>query len=369
MFLQSDFAAIAASFDFHRASPNVSIDEYVRQRHLELGQTVVSKQRIYLDKCFWIKLRDSHLKGYQDLAISHLLAALLDSVSTGKMVCPLSPALFYELMKQTDPKTRYATAELMDKLSGGLSFISQEARIQVEVSHFFHELAGYVVHPVEAKVWTRVPCVFGIQHPINRHFSPEEQSVMQKAFFDHLFSFSLEQISKKIGNSWPQDSRFAGTACRLNQSNGLHSNVHKSFEATFRSEILSIIDLCSSTAHQVLSKIEAEGHIVAGVDYADGRSIVDFLKTVALERSTASKVRTLYIGACLHAAVRWNRGKKLSANDLLDFEHAEAALAYCDFFLTDGPMRTLLTQKNLGLQEVFPCKVGSTAEEALAWLQ
>ena len=369
MFFQSDYGAIAASFDFHRASPKVSVDEYVRQRHLELGQSVVSKQRIYLDKCFWIKLRDSHIESYQDLAMSHLLAALLDSVSTGKMVCPLSSSLFYELMKQTDPKTRYATAELMDKLSGGLSFISQEARIQTEVSHYLHQLAGYDVHPVEAKVWTRIPYVLGIQHPINRHFSPEEQSVMQKAFFDHLFSFSLEQMTKTIANSWPQDSRFEGIAYRLNQLNERHSDCHRSFEATFRSEILSIIDLCSTTAHQVLSKIGAEGHTGAGVECADGRSIAEFLKTLALEKSTSSMVRTLYISACLHAAVRWNRGKKLFANDLLDFQHAEAALAYCDFFLTDGPMRTLLTQKNLRLQEVFPCKVGSTAEEALAWLQ
>ena len=347
--IRPDAAAMAASFERHRASPHVGVDEYVHQRHLELGQSVVTKQRVYLDKCFWVNIRDTYLKRRQDLAMSHLLDTLLDAVASGKLVCPLSASLFVELMKQTDPVTRYATAELMDMLSGGLSFIPHEARVSTEMAHLLHQRAGYAVHPVEALVWTRVPYVLGMQHPVSRLFSPEDQTVMQKAFFDHMSSISMEEMARTIGNSWHQDTPFAGTADRLNQANALHADELRSFQATYRTELLGVLDLCSSTAHHVLAKIAVDGRAVAGVNPADDGNLAAFLKNLALDPDTTTGLRTLHIGACLHAAVRWNRGKKLSANDLLDFQHAEAAIAYCDVFLTDGPMRALLTQKNLGL--------------------
>jgi len=301
--------------------------------------------------------------------MSHLLDTLLDAVSDGKMVCTLSASLFVELMKQTDPLTRYATAKLMDMLSRGLSFIPHEARVSTEMANFLHQRAGYAVNPVEALVWTKVPYVLGMQHPVNRLFPPEEETVIQKAFFDHMSSISLEKMAKMIGDSWPQATPFAATAARLNQANELHVGELRSFQATYRTEFLGVIDLYASTARHVLTKISADGRTAGAVEPTNDGSLEAFLKALALEPAASTGLRTLHVGASQHAAVRWNRGKKLTANDLLDFQHAEAAVAYCDVFLTDGPMRSLLAQKNLGLTKLFPCRVGSTAEEALALLQ
>lgn len=360
---------MAASFARHRASPYISVDEYVRHRHLELGESVLKKQRVYLDKCFWVNLRDVYLKRRQDPTTSQLLESLLKSVADGKMVCTLSAPLFVELMKQTDPATRYATAKLMDMLSGGLSFVPHEARVSTEMAHFLYQRARCDVHPVERLVWTKVPYVLGIQHPVNRHFPQSEQTVIQKAFFDHMSSISLEDMAKMIGDSWTTSAPFAATAARLNQANALHADDLKSFKATYRNEFLGVIDLCSSTARQILIKLAEDGRAADGVELTDDDSIAAFLNRLAMEPGAAIGLRTLHIGACLHAAVRWNRGKQLSANDLLDFQHAEAAIAYCDIFLTDGPMRALLTQTNLGLTKSFTCRVASSVHEALEWFQ
>ncbi|MFO1419164.1 MAG: hypothetical protein U1E83_10905 [Methylotetracoccus sp.] len=328
----------------------------------------MTKQRVYLDKCFWVSLRDVHLKRSLNPTTRHLLDTLLEAVSNEKIVCPLSASLFVELMRQSDPFTRNATAKLMDMLSGGLSFIPHKDRVSTEMAHFLHQRAGYTVHPVEVLVWTKAPYVLGMQHPIGRLFAPEDQTMIQKAFFDHMSSISLEEMVTTIGDSWFPDTPFGAAADRINQANKLHSDELKSFEATFRAELLGIVDLCTSTARDVLTKMSADGRAAAGVELASDGSLRAFLKALAFEPGAPTGLRTLHISASLHAAVRWNRGKKLSANDLLDFQHAETAIAYCDVFLTDGPLRSLLTQKNLGLSKSFPCRISSTAEEAIAWL-
>lgn len=40
------------SFERHRASPYISIDEHVRLRQIALAQSILEKQRVYLDKNF-----------------------------------------------------------------------------------------------------------------------------------------------------------------------------------------------------------------------------------------------------------------------------------------------------------------------------
>ena len=64
-----------------------------------------------------------------------------------------------------------------------------------------------------------------------------------------------------------------------------------------------------------------------------------------------------------------NRRQKLDANDLFDFHHAEAALGYCDAFLTDGPMHSLLMQRHLGIESGFTCRVISSIEAAADWVR
>jgi len=80
-------------------------------------------------------------------------------------------------------------------------------------------------------------------------------------------------------------------------------------------------------------------------------------------------LRTLHINTTLHAAVRWNMGQALKANDLFDFQHACAALAYCDAFFTEGPLCTLVSRPDLGLLEQFDCFVSADVAACLAYVE
>lgn len=57
---------IQDSFDHHRATPEVSLNEYVCCRKIKLGEWVMARRRIYLDKCFWICLRDARIGRIND---------------------------------------------------------------------------------------------------------------------------------------------------------------------------------------------------------------------------------------------------------------------------------------------------------------
>ena len=101
----------ADRFALHRATPQISADEHARHRAIELGEWVMARDRIYLDKCFWIYLRGARMRVLSPPGASDLLDALAAGVAAGQLVCPISDALFLELMKQSDLATRGATAE------------------------------------------------------------------------------------------------------------------------------------------------------------------------------------------------------------------------------------------------------------------
>lgn len=78
---------------------------------------------------------------------------------------------------------------------------------------------------------------------------------------------------------------------------------------------------------------------------------------------------TVYTQACLHAAIRWDRARRLTGNDLYDLHHASSALAHCQAFLTEHPLRSLVTSNHLALDKLFSCRVISGVPEAIAFLK
>lgn len=365
---------IAERIVLHRSTPQVTIDEYERIRVIELGEWVTARRRIYLDKCFWIHMRAVRTGAPAPPGASDLLDALVAGVSGAKLVCPISDALFLELMKQSDTVTRSATAKLIDELSFGITLCTEEGRVATEVAHFLHTNTGQSVYPLEHLVWTKVPYVLGVQHPVSAAFGEDERLILQKAFFDHLWEVPLSTMVQTIGNGWTLASTFADIADRVNRDNKVHAPAMKSFAQVYRDEINGVLELAAPIAADVLRDMAEKA---LGADFrpsADEHGCVTqqwlgLLRTAVRKPSGRLALRTLHIGALLHAAVRWNRTQKLKANDIFDFHHARAALGYCDALLTDGPMHALLMQKNLALERDLPCRVMSSVTEAAAWVR
>ena len=85
-----------------------------------------------------------------------------------------------------------------------------------------------------------------------------------------------------------------------------------------------------------------------------------------VEKNKLSKLlRTLHITSLCHAAYRWDKQRQLKKNDFLDFYHASAAVGYCDVFLTENPLRSLLLQRNFNIKTDYNCQVISSVKEAV----
>jgi hypothetical protein len=365
---------ISDSLSLHLTSPEVSVDEHVRRRNIELGESAMARDRIYLDKCFWIYLRNARTKKTNESAAYDLLDGLVQSVKRGHRACPISDTLFLELLKQSDLQTRAATAELIDELSCGVTLVPHPTRVATEIAHFFHVNSAREVYPLESLVWSKLTNVLGVQHPSASAHPPEERLAIQKAFFDYTWDISLLKMLEITGDSGPPESSYAELAARLNQGNAAHVHRMDKFSQVYEDEIFGCLELAAPIAcdvlHDMAEKIAGRSITVSteGREAAINEAYA-FLRAVIARQPVKRALRTLHLEALFHAAMRWNRTQKIVANDLYDFHHAEAALGYCDVFLTDGPMHTLLNQGHLAIQRDFSCHIISSLGEAASWSQ
>ncbi|WP_298150290.1 hypothetical protein [Flavobacterium sp.] len=312
-----------------------------------------------MDLRFWIFLRDVELGRNNNHDLTQLLCRIKMFVDDGMAICPICETVFVELMKQSDYETRMATAKLIDRLSSGVTLISSPERINQELCNAIYSQAGAKnLIPIDELVWTKLSYIFGEIHPHQTPFSSTDELVIQKAFFDHMWDISLaEMISSFNFEEWEQ-SDWQKTADSLNSGNKQYFDEIRSYEQTFRSEFVGVLNLFKETILQLVMEAESLGYMDFEVNYkilSDRERFTRFSKSV----------RTLHISASCHAAVRWDQKRQLKGNDLLDFHHAEAALGYCNLFLTEKPLKTLLSQNHLGLKYDFRCVVESSAAGGL----
>ncbi len=350
---------IAHTIDFHRTQPDVTLEQYVRRKRIQLGVEVARKYRVYLDLRFWILLREVELGRNDNQDLVQLLSLVKRLVDDRVAICPISETVFVELMKQSDPETRFATTKLIDHLSSGVALIVHPERVNQELCNAIYLQAGIDdLIPVDDLVWIKLSYIFGETHPYKTPFDASVELVIQKAFFDHMWRISLtEMVGYLDFESWDQPD-WQQTADRLNIGNKQHADEIRSYKQAYRVEFEGGLSLFKEELSQLFKEVDAKGY----KSFQKNRENISKNERFS---SFSKSVRTLHIGACCHAAVRWDQKRQLTGNDLLDFHHAEAAIGYCNLFLTENPLKILVSQHHLGLMRDFRCVVESTASGAL----
>lgn len=345
---------------------------------INLGEEVSRRKRIYLDTRYWIHLRDAAMERSRDPMHGDLLARLRQAVAGGVAICPISDVMFAELLKQSDDTTRFATARVCDELSGGVALCLEEQRIGTELAHFLYDTgARREVHPLSHLVWTKACFVWGEQYPRGTHFPADTECALQKAFIDGQWGLSLEQMVRALGpTEFMHAADFDGMARRLNEGNRAHSNEMRSFPKVVADEIAGILDLYQERLGDILGHMyEREHGEPPKLTQRQRQDSAAQMRTVFINlfrlrpQLMAQRAPTIYVGAKCHAAVRWNRSKNLTANDLMDFHHAAGALGYCDAFFTDNPLRVLLTQRHIGLPDELGRFVTADDGQALQFIE
>ncbi|HGL6719748.1 hypothetical protein NTJ56_10305 [Burkholderia contaminans] len=340
----------------------------------ELGDALSGRRAVYLDQKFWIILRDVAACKRNNADEVELLVLLREKVASGRAFCPISDSTFAELFKQLDRESRMATAQLIDELSLGVSLIASDERMTLELEYFVHSEGGtkHIV-PMRRLVWSKLSYVLGEIHPAQTGFDEATELAVQKAFFDRMWDIPLSEVVRIIGDTMPPDMDFDTLADKLNGGNAQHACQLKSFQHTYTTELVGVLGLIAPMAAGVVCDISEQtvGRSMprVGREWDElVRQWHSFLVKAFKKDEVKNLLRTLHINTCLYASVRWNKLQKLEANDFHDFHHAAAALGYCDVFLTERGLKSMVTASYLALDVRYDCRVAANVREALAVL-
>jgi len=363
------------SFQKHKAAPNVSLDEYVRNCTIELGKSLEGKTPIYFDQRYWIIVRDVALERDTSSDSKELFNLLKKVVKSGKAFCPISEAVFVELLKQEDINTRRATAKIIDQLSLGVTLATEELRVGTELAHFLYSYGeAKSLYPLNWLVWSKLSYALGVVHPTQTVFEQPQELLIQKSFFDHMWDMSLTEIVDTLGGSIPPAVNFDNVAKKLNRGNCAHSDKIRSFKQAYASEIYGGLSLFVGTARKILEEMFFKGtgkspNLSKNDQIKHEKELLNFFTNAFLKTDISQKMPTLHIHASCYAAVRWDKARNLKGNDLFDFHHAAGALSYCDAFFTEKPLETLLKAKHIALDKKYDCNVFSKVSEAIGYLR
>ncbi|WFU80706.1 hypothetical protein QA645_40865 [Bradyrhizobium sp. CIAT3101] len=148
----------------------------------------------------------------------------------------------------------------------------------------------------------------------------------------------------------------------------------KASSRALTNELGGVADLCADTAADIMMEMAVKQGYAAPSSNSDewkrARQMCANVLFHGLQAKSGLRhnLPTLYIEACLHPTIRWDKRRRLVGNDICDFNHASAAIAYCQAFFTEGPLKALLELKHHGLASDFRCRVASEMSEALAVL-
>jgi hypothetical protein len=357
--------------DYHRAHAEVTTDQYVDARRIRLGREVCTKRKVYLDTKFWILLREVLLQRNTQPELAELYSTLRDGVRKGALICLISETTFFEIYKQQDPKTRRATVTLVDELSLGVTLADHFERANAELSYLLHTLSGRSeLHELDHLVWNRLSFVLGVSHPTRTPFPEDEERAIQKAFFDHMWSLPMATMEEYLGGKEFPSMDYDGIAERLNSANAEHADECSSFEQLYRNEFMGGIECSAPVVAPVMERWYAkvtgrQEHFDPSLVKQAENMLLSILSKGIKKNDFRRTLRTAHIGALCHTTFRWDKKRKLNGNWLHDFHHAEAAVGYCDLFLTEKALAALLKQTHLKLDEVFPCEIVSSPAEAV----
>ena len=361
------------TLEYHIKNPDVSVERYIKSKRIELAHEIQSAKKVYLDTNFWILLRDARIGKVTDNNIAQLLHVLEDLVAKNLAVCPISNDTFSEIFKQKDAKTLKASIQIIDDISKGIAILSAKERIDLEVFHFIggKTKGSDSVYTLDELVWTKVAYVMGFVTPVLDSFPPDTNCAMQKAFIDQMWVITLSDFLEQMGvDTAIQIPQFLDISQELNKGKFAHINEQKSFKKIFLSELAGILELYKPDFQNLMEYIyESDtGQSLSRDEIASddgGRMVANLIYHAFRLNKIKSELPSFRISSGIHAAVRWDKGRKYKPNDIHDFHHATAAIPYCDYFLTEVNLRHLVYDKNLKLDTYFHCKTISDITDAI----
>ena len=348
----------------HARSPDVSFDAYRQARYITLNRFVSGRRTVYLDMTFWISLRNP-AEARKPAESADLLDILRSGVKSGQLLCPVSYAVFVELMKQKQVGDgRKSLARLMDELSMGIGLRNPFDIARIEYLRFFSKYVPRLADYVD-DVWAPIGHLVHEVYPYQDEWPHEFMEQGRKVVCDVDFARKMEHLVK---TDLPELPRTAAET--INNARKVHLRGNKTFVQLFADELGGALEEVHSHLDDILERMTYAGFKSREIEVIERQRGVaaNDLRQAAIG-SDSDAVPSQRIYAALHAEMRLDDKRSFKPNDLDDFQHASVAVAYCDLFLCDGPLAHLLT--NSRVQKVIPkrCRVISEFESAISCIR
>jgi len=361
LFASEDYERkLQQSCDKHKAQPELSSDAYLRRKHFGLQKAIEGRTLIYLDTNHWINLRHIFLDSRHAQKEYAEILLLLDQLAEKRRVlCPISFPLFLELMKQSDMETRKATAELMQAFSGGVCIQVPDWLEKLELrQRAMKGLLGSEAPDLNEWIWTKVGYVAGEMLPHNEVWPEADGNFIRKLSIDGMWELPLEHFIENDSEELPHEAEQL-LAEATNQDAAWYRDAKLPYPEVLAREkayrVRRLLDELKQIAQDLWNEYPSHRDVSKKPPPTEG----DF---------DPWALPSLQVLAGVNAALI-HSGKKFSANDILDFQHAAVAVPYFDALFCDRRMANTLINRPLEFGKTYDTKILSRADEISAYLQ
>lgn len=341
--------------------------EHILKRQWELADLLSSRSPIFLDTNFWVMARQAAFEETDDLELISLLGALRLAVESGKFFFPITSDLIAEFSKQS-PERLARTMMLVDRLSLGVAMAPHHERTAIEMERF----SAWVLPdypPAPRPLWTCYAFALGYEDMRPSGIQVDDAllvALAEKAWMSPP-SLLAQMVPPETFAARLDSERIAAF---LNEQEALHAHEIDSHDTALRIEVAGAASMLTGIAAREYRRMAAAaGHTreADGVENSVGvgRRVTGMIAEVLEKDEHRRAFGSLYVPAMLHAAVRSEANRRIKPNDIFDFRHAAAALPYCRAFLTDGPLRSLITSGHIRLDRLYDCEIAATPAEAI----
>jgi hypothetical protein len=295
-------------------------------------------------------------------------------VQDGDTICPAHYALYAEMGTIGRADRRIEMARLVDWLSGKVAIVPPEIQMQAEllflIRSFLHKKDD--LYPALHMVWDPISSIVGRPVPSIPSLPADIGTALQKDWCDFLSVFGLEDFFVCASNNLPAPNRWNSDFCkRQNEGAEAHRRDYKTFDEVFLIEIHGVLDALRpeiASAFHYLYTASGGRLSQEDIESADDdvlvRQFCGMIHEAYKQKKLSTQWPSLHIGAGIHAAKRYEQ-RLYQRGDWLDGLHAQAALPYCDVFMTERALGTLITGKYLGFDKAYACKVVWRDEDVL----
>lgn len=352
---------------FEWAWPTGAGAEHVFGRQLELAELLSSRIPIFLDTNFWVMARQAAFGETNDHELISMLGALRLAVESGRAFFPMTSDLIAEFSKQS-PDRLAATMMIVDHLSLGVAMVPHNERTAIEMENFNARVFP-AAPPQTRPLWTCYAFALGYEdlHPPGVEVDDDLRVALAETAWRAQPSILARQLPPHMFDARLESERVAAF---LNEQEALHAHEIDSHATALRIEVAGAATMLEGIAAREYRRMAAAADEWAQAeDIAGSRRVGKRITSMIAEALEQDVNRlafgSLYVPAMLHASVRSEAKRKLKPNDIFDFRHAAAALPYCRAFLTDRPLKTLITSGHVRLDTLYGCEVVASPKEAI----